>query len=69
MPAPQMLYSDESGTSVYLMKPGVEPCAKYLTPPPFSPPVPFVIYWQNSEGQKAKINVNSAMKNDMREVI
>ena len=68
MPTPQILYSDDSGTIVQIMKPGIEPCTKYINPPEHSPPEPFVIYWQNSEGQKAKINVNQAMKNALREV-
>ena len=68
MPTPQILYSDDSGTTVYIMKPGTDPCAKYISSPSFSPPEPFVIYWQNSEGQKAKINVIQAMKNALREV-
>lgn len=67
IPTPQIIYSSDSGTTVTMMKPSKEPCTKYIQLPSGSPPEPFVLHWQNSCGQSAKINVLRLVKDSLRE--
>ena len=64
MPTRQVAFS-RLGTTVYMVKPSAEACAQYHMD---GSPEPFYIYWENSSGQTAKINVAKAIINACKEV-